>query len=250
MHIMEKSMYGYFSANERKHWWHIGKYAVVTQLLKKYTVGFPMLLEIGASFGTFARDCSKFAECYALDNHFDSIKIGNFKPSICGDAQKLPFKNESFDLVVALDVLEHVEDDQACLKEGMRVLRPGGKILFMVPAYPVLWSDLDEISYHYRRYTPGMLKKLFFSIPDIEIVKFSHFNFFLFFPILLIRVVQRIIKKIHKGISTESMSIPPKFVNYILTKMFLFEGKLVNVVDLPLGVSLIAIVEKKSQIAE
>jgi len=112
-----------------------------------------------------------------------------------------------------------------------------------VPAYPILWSDMDE-SDHVRRYTPKRLLELLSFNPQMKIIKFSHFNFFLFTPILIVRVIQRFLKRGFKNISTESMGIPISPVNYILTKLFLMEAFLVSKINFPIGVSLLVIAEK------
>ena len=75
-------------------------------------------------------------------------------PAVQADATQLPIGEDSLDLVVAFDVLEHIEDDAAVVREVRRVLRPGGKFVVAVPADPELWSAHDEAVLHCRRYTP------------------------------------------------------------------------------------------------
>ena len=243
---MNKGMYEYLLENEGRNWWNVGKYACAIRILRKIAVGKPKLLELGSSFGSLSNICDTFTDSFALDYHFDVLKTGKYRRSICGDATKIPVKNERFDIIVALDLLEHLENDSMCIQEVIRVLRPKGKLFLLVPAYPALWSDMDEIANHYRRYTPKTLKGLLSSYPNIKIIKFTHFNSFLFIPILAIRLCQRFLKSIFKTISTESISIPPEPINYILKQIFLFEGLFVYHLNFPLGVSLIAIVEKKA----
>ncbi|MEJ7711027.1 MAG: class I SAM-dependent methyltransferase [Pyrinomonadaceae bacterium] len=76
-----------------------------------------------------------------------------------GAAERLPYADKSFDLVTALDVVEHLDDDVAGLKEMRRVLRPGGRSLLFVPAFMFLWGVQDDVSHHRRRYTIAQLKK-------------------------------------------------------------------------------------------
>ena len=66
----------------------------------------------------------------------------------------------SLDLVVAFDVLEHIEDDDAAVREVLRALRPGGHYLVAVPCDPKLWSAHDEAVGHVRRYTRPTLTAL------------------------------------------------------------------------------------------
>src|SRR5262249_10002097 len=72
---------------------------------------------------------------------------------------ELPFAGASFDVVLALDVIEHVADDVTLLQEARRVLRPGGVLVVTVPALPWLWSAHDDVNHHYRRYTFNTLRR-------------------------------------------------------------------------------------------
>jgi SAM-dependent methyltransferase len=72
------------------------------------------------------------------------------------DARNVPFESE-FDLVGAFDVLEHIEEDEAVLREAHRALKPCGGLLLTVPQHRFLWSAADDYTYHKRRYTRGEL---------------------------------------------------------------------------------------------
>ena len=69
----------------------------------------------------------------------------------------LPFADASFDLVCALDIVEHVDDDAAALEELSRVARPGAAVLLSVPLHPELWNAFDDFVGHRRRYRPEAL---------------------------------------------------------------------------------------------
>jgi SAM-dependent methyltransferase len=241
---MKKEAFEYLTRNEDTHWWHVGKYACAMRLIKGSCPEGEDVLEIGASFGSFSRRMSAFFKCVALDRSHTTLKAGSYPHAVCGDAGHLPLQDESFGLVVGLDVLEHVEDDKACIREALRVLRKGGKMVFFVPACPMLWSDLDVLSLHFRRYTKRSLRRLFEGREDVRIVRLTGFNFILFVPILCIRLLQRVMKLLWKELSTESMKPPPEPWNGLLKRMFLMEGRLVGRVNFPFGVSYIVIAER------
>jgi len=72
-------------------------------------------------------------------------------------AEALPFPNAAFDLVMAMDIIEHVEDDEPVFRELARVLRPGGTLVLSTPLHPDRWTSFDEVVGHLRRYRPQEL---------------------------------------------------------------------------------------------
>jgi len=77
-----------------------------------------------------------------------------------GTIVDLPFESQAFDLVCAMDVIEHVEDDVGALSELARVLAPGGTLLISVPLHESHWTAFDDFVGHCRRYEPQMLTAL------------------------------------------------------------------------------------------
>ena len=68
------------------------------------------------------------------------------------DARALPYREE-FDVIGAFDVLEHIDEDETVLREMHAATRPGGGIVLLVPQHPRLWSAMDAVAHHVRRYT-------------------------------------------------------------------------------------------------
>lgn len=98
------------------------------------------------------------------------------------DATRIPFEAE-FDIVGAFDVIEHIEDDAAVLRGVGRALKPGGRLLLTVPQHPFLWSRLDELVHHKRRYTR---KGLFRRVQDAGLrVDYASSFVFACFPLML-----------------------------------------------------------------
>ena len=96
-----------------------------------------------------------------------------------GDAAQPPFGDGTFDIVLALDLIEHVEDDRAALSGLWRVLKPGGRLIVFTPAFQFLWSAQDRVSHHFRRYTaPELRSKLVEAGYAID--KLSYANTLLF----------------------------------------------------------------------
>jgi SAM-dependent methyltransferase len=76
---------------------------------------------------------------------------------VLGEVTSLPFADDAFDLVCALDIIEHVDDDDGALSELSRVARPGGTLLISTPLHPARWTSFDDFVGHKRRYEPQQL---------------------------------------------------------------------------------------------
>lgn len=80
---------------------------------------------------------------------------------ICASSiDQLPYDDAAFDLVCALDIIEHVEDDRGALSEITRVAASGATVLLSTPLHPEYWTPFDEFVGHYRRYEPERLAGL------------------------------------------------------------------------------------------
>ena len=154
----------------------------------------------------------------------------------------IPYPAQSFDLVVLLDVLEHIEDDRACLAILATLLKPAGRILLTVPAFPMLWGPHDEAHHHKRRYRANQLRDVI-TQAGLQLDYISYFNTSLFPLISAIRLLQRLLPS--ENVARE-LTIPPPFINSILTALFASERLLLPRFSLPFGVSLLAVL-KSSQ---
>jgi SAM-dependent methyltransferase len=152
---------------------------------------------------------------------------------------EIPFDPESFDLVVALDVLEHVADDAGSLSALGGRLRPGGWALLTVPAFPFLWSRHDVSHHHHRRYVKDRLCELT-RAAGLTPVRTTYFNSLLFPAIAAVRFV----KSLFGASGREDDAMPPQGLNRLLTALFASERHLIGRVPLPAGVSLLMLARK------
>jgi SAM-dependent methyltransferase len=161
-----------------------------------------------------------------------------------GMTTALPFEDRTFDLVTALDILEHVSDDISALKELGRVLRPMGRILITVPAYHFLWGRQDEIALHLRRYTAGELRTKV-QAAGLVAKKLTYFNTLLFPVIAGVRLGRQLLPRSNDRelVSDFTMTRPGR-ANDLLARIFSLESGLVNRVALPFGVSILAMASK------
>jgi SAM-dependent methyltransferase len=156
-----------------------------------------------------------------------------------GSVLEMPFSADSFDLAVSLDVIEHLEDDLAALREMRRTVTPGGSLLVTVPAYPWLWSGHDEINHHHRRYTRRSLEQVA-ERAGWEQVRTTYFNSLLLPAAIILRVLDRLSTKTTE--SSLDLWVPPAPFNWLLERPLALEAAVIGGGGrIPAGLSLLAV---------
>jgi SAM-dependent methyltransferase len=146
---------------EDRHWWYRERRNLLKSLVRGQGQG--LALDIGAAGGGNTRVLRGLGwQAAALEYGSEGAQVCAERriPVLRADATRLPVADESLDLVVAFDVLEHLEDDVSAAKGVFNALRPGGVFAVAVPADPKLWSAHDEAVGHVRRYTRETLSAL------------------------------------------------------------------------------------------
>jgi SAM-dependent methyltransferase len=156
-----------------------------------------------------------------------------------GEAEQLPFEDRSFDLVTALDVVEHLDDDVAGLREMRRVLRPGGHALLFVPAFMFLWGLQDDVGHHRRRYTLAELTKVVREA-GFEVERATYANITFFAPILLGRMILKFTGL--KPATENNINVPA--LNGIFGRVLGAESSILKRANLPFGVSAICVARR------
>ena len=158
---------------EDDHWWYRERRHLLAKAISGLTPG--RALDIGAAGGGNTRVLREHGwDAVALEYGADGAEVASRRglATLRSDATKLPLADDSVDLVMAFDLLEHLADDDAAVAEVHRVLKPGGTYLVAVPADPRLWSSHDEAVDHVRRYTRDGLLSLLerggFEIKDVR----------------------------------------------------------------------------------
>jgi SAM-dependent methyltransferase len=158
---------------------------------------------------------------------------------VAGSVLEMPFPDDSFDLAVSLDVLEHLKDDLAALRELRRTVAPGGSLLVTVPAYQWLWSGHDEINHHHRRYTRRSLQRVA-QQAGWEQVRTTYFNSLLLPLAILLRVLERLNTRTTE--SSLDLWVPPEPLNWLLERPLALEAALITRGGhIPAGLSLLAV---------
>jgi SAM-dependent methyltransferase len=230
---------------EDRHWYFVGKRQLALSLLKRYLAGNkPYILDGGCGTGRTLAELSKIYDAVGLEPFESALSYAAQHEGcklIQGSLENIPFKNEVFDAVVTLDVLEHCDDDVHALGEISRILTPGGLLLITVPAHQWLWSRHDEALHHRRRYSKtALLTRLHKCGYVVE--KISYFNAFVFPVVVALRCVGRLQNGDKNGSDTDKMPYP--LLNRILYRFQCFERGIIGLCSLPFGVSLVCVARK------
>ncbi len=242
---MESTVYAVEAAIEERHWWFAGRRRLFARELRRADVANDArVLDIGTSTGTNLRmlNALGFHQVIGLDRSEDAIahcRAKGLSAIGCGDILAMPFRDDSFDVVLATDIIEHVEDDGRALAEIARVLRPGGKVLLTVPAFAALWGLQDRVAQHKRRYRLLPLKKAIVR-SGLAPLRAFYFNYLLFLPILAAR---RLINLLGIDLASEGQINTP-FLNRLLGAVFVCDLASAPLLHPPFGVSILILATK------
>lgn len=240
---------------EDKHWWFAGRTwsllnmidRIVTPDAKKH------VLDIGCGAGNMFHHLAGYGPVTGVDNNPKPLVVARQRGYDVheGEAQDLPFDNESFELVTLLDTVEHCDDDIAVLRECYRVCAPGGHLVITVPALMWLWSHNDVLNDHKRRYTTRELKEKLNRVGFW--MRRMTYNNFVVFPmaaalILLRRGTDKEPELGSPHFDDESYQVEmepaPPLLNTILRSVTWTESQVLRWLNLPVGTSIICIAQK------
>ena len=228
---------------EDRHWWYRGRRTVIEGLVAG--LGLPpqaRILDAGCGSGRNMIELARHGSVTGVELSATSVELARARDSgevIEGSVLELPFENDSFELAVSLDVIEHLQDDLGALRELHRVVAPGGGLLVTVPAYPWLWSGHDEVNHHHRRYTRRSLQSVA-ERAGWRQVRTTYFNSLLLPVAILLRVIERFNTKTTE--SSLDLWVPPAPLNWTLERPLALEAAVIGRGGrIPAGLSLLAL---------
>lgn len=231
---------------EDSYWWFVGRHNLIEMFLEKEYPGVNDLtiLDIGCGTGAMSQKLKSKGMVVSAD--FSPLALTFSKQRglhrLCNaDAMNLPFKTESFDAIVSLDILEHLSNDCAALREYERVLKPGGKLFATVPAYASLWSGHDVALMHHRRYRPGELQRKV-SDAGMTLNKVSYAMTILCPAVWAYRKLSRFF-----GNKPAASLVPvPSTINRSLIALLNMENAWIMRKSFPFGVTMFCVASKRS----
>jgi len=238
---MERSVYREMAELDERHWWYRARRDILADVIRREAMPPPKarILEIGCGTGHNLGMLREFGKVDALELDDEARGIAEKRLGRKVMSAPLPelagVRDRAYDLIAALDVIEHIDDDGAALAAIAGKLKTGGKLVMTVPAHAWMWSAHDVVNHHKRRYSKAGLRRLVEASP-LRLEKVGYFNSLLF-PLA---VAERISSKL-RGKDNADVKLPPAPLNSALEAVFAAERHLVGRLPLPPGLSLFAV---------
>lgn len=242
---MNKKVYIEMKKIQNNHWWFTARKEIIMDVFKHLCLkkGNNKILDAGCGMGVMLNELLNFGDVYGMDMSEVSVnyckkRLGDnkvFKGKLPDD---LPFGSNCFDSILALDLLEHIENDKDAVKSLYSMLKSGGRLLITVPAFQMLWGYNDVVCKHYRRYVKREIVNLCENA-GFKIKMCSYYNFWFFIPIWFVRKIKSLFK-----VNKDDMGKKIGPLNNICYKIFVSEKKHLRKKGFPFGVSIILVAEK------
>jgi SAM-dependent methyltransferase len=246
---MEASYSTLYSDLWRRHWWWRVRHELVMRTVEQLFRGDPSLppqrtiFDIGCAGGVSFDDLSRYGEVYGSEpdpilvdccpQWRSRIEMTGFGPDYHASRQ--------YNLVLMLDVLEHIEDAAGALAKLRQLLNPGGHAILTVPALQSLWSVHDVINRHYRRYDKASLRRV---IEDSGLAV-RDLRYFFIWPLGLMYLRKLLLGTRQRPAKPYRVRVPPAPVNGLLAAVSRTEQQLMRLgVHWPIGSSLLAVLQR------
>jgi SAM-dependent methyltransferase len=229
-------------AVDENHWWYRGRRRVIRAELDRLALPpGAAILDAGCGSGRTLEELVDYGTVTAIE--LDPQAAAAARARGCGEVregrlEQLPWRDDCFDLITCLDVIEHTPNDRITMRELRRVTRPGGALLVTVPAYQTLWSAHDEANHHFRRYSRRVLRAAA-TEAGWRVERVTSFNSLLLAPAAVVRLATR-----RRTASAErsDLDLGPAWLNRVLELPLALEaGLIARGRTLPAGLSLLAV---------
>lgn len=240
--------YTYMYNLENYHWWFMSRRKFLLRLIQSLRKQSPVILDVGAGTGGNLLALSNYGDAFGIDISEKAVAFcreRGLKNIIQCPAERIEYPDKTFDIIICLDLLEHVINPPEALTEMGRALKDDGRIIIMVPALRILWSQHDEALCHLRRY-----EKVSLTYDLVEsgfrIEKMGYLFFTSFFIVAPIRLFRRFLVSANNAkIHSDTTTMPPKILNEFMKFLFSLEIVISDLVKFPFGTTLYAIVSKE-----
>ena len=244
---MFKSEQDIFNRLSSSYWWLAGNHLIVRKMIKKYSTGSSAankILDVGCGTGVFLSHLNRLGDAFGIDYSYDALiycKNSNIEKISQADATSLPFKDNTFNSAMLLDIVEHVDRDAEVLREAFRTVKTGGLAYLMAPAFKCLWGAHDVKFHHKRRYSKAMVLKLI-SDSGFRVRKFTYLHPHVFPLMFLSRYIDRKLKR--NSEDRHDFVTLPRFFNNLLMWMMKIEALFLERINFYFGTTIFCVLEK------
>ena len=229
------------------HWYYISKGRAIKALLGAKPIN--RLLDVGAGSGVFSKmlvgeGLAGKATC--VDPNYDEEFIGKRQTDAVSFVRRVD--QVDADTVIMIDVIEHVDDDVALIREYLDRAAPGTRVLISVPAFQFLWSSHDDFLEHRRRYTLASLRRSV-EAAGLAPLKLRYFFGALFPAVAAVRMADRAMKK-DETPQASQLKPAPGWLNKTLVAVHDVERALLFPLNGVAGVTAFCLAEKPAALAQ
>jgi SAM-dependent methyltransferase len=221
---MDAQYLGAYRALYERHWWWRAREALLTREIERVAATQPLarILDVGCGDGLFFSVLQRFGEPYGVEPATDALSPdGPWRARIHAGPLDASFEPSApFDLVLALDVIEHLQNPGAFMDTVRRLTGPNGWFIATVPAFRALWTAHDDLNEHVTRFTRDEFATLI-SAHGFEIVHTRYFFVLLALAKLAVRALEMVIRP-----TPRAPGVPMAPVNALLTAVCRLEQAL------------------------
>ena len=240
---MEENYRAEYEQLYRTHWWWRAREAILIGLLRRWRPKpGAAILDVGCGNALSFTALAEFGTVRGIE--VDARLLDDSKPvraQISTEPLGAPLYDDPrwrFDVITALDVLEHIDDDRHALASMAGMVNPGGLMVITVPAFELLWDRHDTLNHHRRRYTAGGLKHALAGC-GVDVIELRYLFRALFVPKLLVRLWNT-----GRTRKVAQHTIPGPRINRALERLCVLEESLLGRLPIPLGTSVLAVARK------
>jgi SAM-dependent methyltransferase len=233
-----------------RHWWWRSRECILIDVLNEFADhdSTQKILDFGCGDGLFFDTLSCYGEAYGIESDATLLDPdGIYRERIFGgDIFDAGFDPGSFGLILACDVLEHIDNDNAVMGELYYLLKTEGILIVTVPSFNCLWTTHDDKNLHKRRYVKQDMEMMVLEA-GFTILKSRYFYSSLFFLKILQKALETasgIFCNSDEKKSLHADSIPPSVINYLLQRWYEAENRISYRLNPPFGSSLLMVARK------
>jgi SAM-dependent methyltransferase len=249
--IMQSTYANNYGDLYRQHWWWRARERYVLTWIERLarSSGFGAILDIGCGDGLLFEQLRRFGDVWGIEPDSRLLSANSpWRKRI----ENVPFgpgysSGRRFDLILMLDVLEHIEADRESLQRVHDLLEPGGVAIVTVPALPALWSRHDVANCHYRRYTLAALRGLI-GATSFECLELHYFFGWTVLPLYVRRWLYTGVPG-GDGAADYEVKPPGRLLNRLLLGTCLMEQRFSTGRGVPVGSSLFAVLRRPAAAA-